>query len=117
MKHVITSLFILSLLSACSSKGKIPPDVLNINTMKPIVWDMISTEQNIVASDPVRIDSFKLPLIAGYEKVFAVHKIDKNTFYKSFDFYEAHPDLLKVLMDSVSSYGMRKKAELYNRYK
>lgn len=117
MKLVIILLFILSLFTACSSKGKIPPGVLHINAMKPIVWDMIVTEQNIAATDPVRIDSFKLPLLAGYEKVFAVHKIDKNTFYKSFDFYEAHPDLLKVLMDSVNSYGMRKKAELYNRYK
>jgi uncharacterized protein DUF4296 len=38
-----------------------------------------------------------------YEQVFRIHNITKNEFQKSLDFYQARPDLLKIIFDSISS--------------
>lgn len=48
-----------------------------------------------------------------YQQVFAIHKITREQFDKSFKFYESHPDKIKILFDSVSEYGSRKKQEQY----
>ncbi len=41
--------------------------------------------------------------IKMYEQVFLIHKIDKKTFYSSLNYYQQHPNLNKVLIDSLLS--------------
>jgi hypothetical protein len=35
------------------------------------------------------------------QQVFAVHKVSKETFYESYDFYKAHPALMQPMLDSL----------------
>ena len=38
-----------------------------------------------------------------YEKVFALHGTTRDEFARSFKYYNAHPALLKVVMDSINT--------------
>lgn len=96
---------------ACSSPNKIPETVLSPEKMKPVLWDIILADQYILSKDPNE-DSLKSKAIIKFEEVFAKHRINKETFYNSFRYYEEHPDLLKVLMDSVAAYGARERNDL-----
>lgn len=108
----LSPLFVLFLfITSCSSTDKIPETVLSAEKMKPVLWDMILADQYILSKDPNE-DSLKSEAIIKFEEVFAKHKIDKEIFYNSFRYYEEHPDLLKVLMDSVTAYGTRERGDL-----
>ena len=122
MKRLIV-LIVLAGLGACASGDKIPEDVIQPEKMKVIVWDLLLAEQR--ALDDTTLN--KLPVgkerakgltstsTSLFNEVFAIHKTDKNTFYKSYAYYEGHPDKLKLLMDSVSAYATRKRTDLYKR--
>jgi hypothetical protein len=46
-----------------------------------------------------------------YEHVFTIHHISKEDFYKSYRYYQQHPDKNKVLFDSLYAVVNRKKIE------
>ncbi len=41
------------------------------------------------------------------QQVLAIHKITKEAFYKSFHYYQAHPQYNKILFDSIAAYSAR----------
>lgn len=51
-----------------------------------------------------------------YEIVFTNHKINKETFYKAYAYYEAHPLQMKVLIDTLDQYGVRERNRLFLKY-
>jgi len=109
MRRIFISLI---LFTACNSK-KLPSDVIEPERMKLIVWDVLRADE--YAADQFHSDSSKSMrkhLSADYANVFAVHKINSNTFYNSYKYYRAHPFLHKILMDSVYAYGTRQRAKL-----
>ncbi|MGN6617768.1 MAG: DUF4296 domain-containing protein [Ilyomonas sp.] len=110
MRLSILFIFLLFFI-ACSNGNKIPDNVLTPEKMKPVLWDMILADQYILSKDPNQ-DSIKSQAIVKFEEVFAKHKIDKESFYNSFRYYEEHPDLLKVLMDSAAAYGTRERSDV-----
>lgn len=103
-----------ALFGSCAS-DEIPKEVLPINTMKVIVWDMAVADQVTINKHLYKSDSLKLMTTMNYQKVFAIHKIDKKKFYDSYTFYEGHPKYLKILYDSVTSYGNRAKTDTYKK--
>jgi hypothetical protein len=98
-----------SLLLACSSS--IPRDVLPPDKMKQIVFDLVRADQfvdNYVIKDTsAKIKDRRITL---YEQVFAIHKTNRKEFYKSYQYYQQHPDKNKILFDSLSAFGIRKQA-------
>lgn len=60
-------------------------------------------------------DTLNLKLLAtqAFQQVFDVHHITKDQFYKSYKYYEQHPDKNNILMDSLAAYASRKRQELY----
>ncbi|MBC7650961.1 MAG: DUF4296 domain-containing protein [Deinococcales bacterium] len=89
-------------------------EILAINDMKTIVWDMTLADEwfnQISNSDSLR--KTRNINIQLYEQVFASHNITKKNFYTSYQYYQLHPDKMKILIDSVSAYGERIK----NSYK
>ena len=55
--------------------------------------------------------------IALYNKIFDLHKISKDEFYNSYNYYENHPNEMKILLDSISAYGIKKRDTLTNHLK
>lgn len=101
---IIIGLFIVFAVS-CKSKSA---SVIPIKEMKFIMWDMLSADSwytELSAKDTMaRIRKENLNL---YQKVFDIHKTDKEQFYASYRYYSSHPDEMKILMDSVNAYGTR----------
>ena len=53
--------------------------------------------------------NIKTQRITLYEQIFAIHKTNREEFYKSFKYYQQHPDKNKILFDSLNAYINRKK--------
>ena len=82
-----------------------------------MVWDLEVAEQTASERFLMKHDSLRMEATSRYLQVFQKYKTDKTGFYKSMDYYETHPDVLKTLFDSVSAYGTRKRTEIYkNKY-
>ena len=103
------------LLAACKGGGN--EQVLSINQMKVIMWDMLKADELYAVQQgkdsTIRIQKKNL---AYYEAIFAYHKINRSTFYKAFAYYEAHPLQMKELLDSIDQYATRERNRSFMRY-
>jgi hypothetical protein len=103
------------LLAAC--RGNSNEQLLDINEMKVIVWDMLKADELYTVQQAkdstLRIQKKNL---VYYEKIFAYHKISRSSFYKSFEYYEAHPPQMKELLDSLDQYATRERNRSFMRY-
>jgi hypothetical protein len=104
-------IFVLLLgLVACSDKHTLPKDVIVPVSMQKIVWDMLQADevalQNKLKDTTIVLknESFKL-----YDKVFAIHKVSRDQFYKSYEYYQKHPHLYKALMEGVKSIAQKER--------
>ena len=114
MKVLAPGLMIFFLIG-CTNTTKVPGNVLSMNKMEVILWDMIQAERfNALfqikdsASKNIALEKFKL-----YEQVFVIHKTSKDEFIKSYKYYLGRPDLSKVMFDSITAKAERLKAETY----
>jgi len=116
MKPCLFVVMVCSFFAACSSDD-VPKDVIPLEKMKLIVFDVMRSEQ--LASIKYSKDTAALRRTAPefYQQVFSIYKISKDDFYKSFDYYEAHPDKEKELLDSVSAIAGRNRQEIYLKHR
>ena len=116
MKNCFPYCIAFFMLASCTPKEKkIPKDIMPIDKMKLIVWDMAEAGAYTECAKEKRKDTSKTLSTASLEQVLKLHKITKEDFFKSFTFYQSHPLLNKELFDSVNSYSQRKRNELYRR--
>lgn len=113
----LACLAIFFTLTSCGDEGEIPKGIFPVDRMKVIMFDVISAQEmaQVVANKDTtaaRQKTFEL-----YQQVFDIYKINREDFFKSFTYYEGHPDQLKVLTDSLYAYGTRKRQELYMKMK
>jgi hypothetical protein len=92
---------------SCNQKTEIPDSILAPDRMEKLLMDMLRAEEflNQRQSDSVITDSFNR--IKLYQSVLTLHKTTKEDFKNSFTFYEAHPNLLKTVLDSMYSEAAR----------
>jgi hypothetical protein len=116
MKQRLICITIICAFIACTPKEKeIPADIMPVNKMKLIVWDM--AQAGAYASYLKENDSATKVVNTGYlAEVLKLYNISKADFYKSFNFYQQHPVLNKELFDSVSAYAQRQKSEIYKKH-
>ncbi len=112
----IFSVFILLLaFASCSSDNNIPKNVIPVEKMKFIMWDMMRAGELAATQYTKDSSNLKLKTTELFEQVFKIHSIDKNKFYSSYHFYEEHPNMNKILLDSLSAYATRQRLELYKK--
>jgi hypothetical protein len=103
MRKLVPLFFILLFIISCSDKKKIPKGVLPQAKMQAVLWDMISAGEFLTAyvlnKDSVdkMAESSKL-----YGQTLQFHHITREDFDKSYLFYQQHPALMKVILDSLS---------------
>lgn len=115
-KFVFLGSLLMLVLVACTNKDKIPNDVLPREEMEKVMWDMVQAdrfstqflERDSVAKKDIKTENLKL-----YEKVFQVHKITREEFIHSFQFYLSRPDINKVLFDTMAARANRRRADVY----
>jgi Domain of unknown function (DUF4296) len=112
MRYIaVYTLFFSLFITACNSNKKVLP----IQQMKVVMWDIITTDEWMKLS--ATKDSsilLKKENISLYNKIFGLHKISKDEFYNSYEYYQAHPNEMKILLDSVAAFGIKKRDTLTN---
>ena len=94
-------LLIISFIS-CSEKEQ-KKNILPENEMREIMWDMVRADQYVAAFLPKdSTHSRKDQSIALYEDIFHIHKITREQFKTSFDYYSSPPDLFRPILDSLA---------------
>lgn len=92
------------LFQACSDKDKIPANILSKSKMQTVLWDLLRADEYVIsvaaADSTLNVKDKSIEL---YEQVFKMHNVTKNEFQKSLVFYQARPDLLKVILDSITN--------------
>ena len=107
-------LWILLLLGTACSGGTVPGDIIPPDKMKAIVFDL--TQSEVYVNNYVLKDSSlksKDQHIKIYEQVFLIHNISKKDFYKSFKYYQQHPNINKILFDSTLAYANRQRDVMF----
>jgi hypothetical protein len=114
MRKLLLVFFIAPIFSQCTSSDKIPPDVLSIDKMKGTVWDLMKASE-LALHDTIHHKEINLmdDETTLFQKIFQLHRIDKNTFYKSYDFYLKNPQWNAILLDSVNVMATRDRNEMY----
>jgi hypothetical protein len=101
MKLSICFIFCLFIIS-CTSENKPPVDIIQPKEMKSILWDVMRAQT--LANEIARKDSSVNTAIETKslsKKVFQIHKTDSANFNKSYNWYVKHPDVLKLIFDSL----------------
>jgi len=115
--RTIFCITLFSLLVSCSSDDEVPRDIIPIPQMKFIMFDVITAQEAAGLTFTKDTTALKQKTFELYQQVFAIYKISRGDFFKSFHYYEANPDKIKVLYDSLTAYANRKRQELYQKLK
>ena len=105
----------ITLFAACASEDDIPANIIPLDKMKFISWDMLRASE--YAKDQFAKDSATKTkkTLTLYQQVFKIYAITKDQFYESTRYYQSHPDKNKILLDSIAEYAARKRQDLYKK--
>lgn len=116
MRGLLLLFTMLSTLS-CGNSKRIPDDIIPKEKMENIFWDMIMADR--LAAQYILKDSaikdVKKESFMVYDKVFQTHRISQEEFIKSYKYYISRPDISRVIFDSLSNRGSRKRQESYKK--
>jgi Domain of unknown function (DUF4296) len=95
-----------------SCNGDLPSGILAQEKMESILWEQMQadafTREFVVRDTSKKIIEENLKI---QQKIFSKYDIDKETFYKSYNYYLQHADVLKPIIDSIVSKQTRIKQE------
>lgn len=101
MKNLLY-LILLIMLFSCGKSNKPPSSLIQPKEIQSILWDVMRAET--LASEISLKDSsvhVAIETKSLSQKVFKIHKTDSATFNKSYNWYVKHPDVLKIIFDSL----------------
>jgi hypothetical protein len=104
---------LIFLLVSCGSKKVPEGKVLSTDKMQAVMWDILQAEA--YTDLYLKKDSSKnifLQNAALQKKVFLLHKISKEDFYKSYDYYSNHSAEMRILLDSISVKAERNRSKM-----
>ena len=102
MRYLSLAVILVALLFSSCSKKKVPPDILGPEKMQAVYWDYIRAD--VFANDFIKRDSSKNVEVENarlQQAIFKLHKVTKDEFYKSYDYYLNHQLLMKGMIDTM----------------
>ena len=112
--RVIYFILIVFFIAGCTQKNKIPRGILSQEKMRFIMWDLIRADEYannfLVKNNSLNFNPEKAGL---YEQIFKLHSTKADIFKKSLAFYQAKPNLLKVIIDSLRTEERKALQEKY----
>lgn len=104
MRKALLIILLGLFVTGCSSKEKIPRDLIPQKKMKAVLWDLMRADQflsDYVLNRDTSLDK-SAERLKYYNRIFSIHKISRENFQHSFAYYQAHTPLFKIIMDSIS---------------
>lgn len=105
MRATLLITIVCFLISGCSSKEKIPQDLIPEKKMQAVLWDLMRADQflnDYVLNRDTSLNK-SAERLKYYNSIFSIHKISRENFQHSFAYYQAHPSLFRMIMDSLST--------------
>lgn len=109
MIRVFILLFGLGLLTSCGNNEN-PSGILKPQKMQAVLWDIIKADA--FTNEFIKKDSAKNAVAENLklqQEIFAIHKITKADFYKSYDYYQSNTTQFKIMLDSMIAQAERDK--------
>ncbi len=114
MRNFLSIFFISLFFFSCLGKDKIPKEILPIDKMKNVIWDLVKAGELAAYDTTIKKNiSLKDSAEIFFNRVFTLHHINKNIFYSSYNFYLQNPQWGSVLMDSVDQVANRERVLQY----
>jgi hypothetical protein len=107
---------LLGLLSCGGGRGG-SSGILSREKMQAVMWDIIAAD--VLTDRFIKKDSSKNAAAENMQlknKIFALHKVTREDYYKSYDYYIAHSDLMKVILDSMAAKAERERMKILERH-
>jgi hypothetical protein len=107
----LTGALLMLCLFSCIGKNSPPSGIIQTDSMRSIMWDMIQADQyakQYLAKDSGKIN-VKEKTLSLYEAVFSIHHTTREEFDKSYQYYLAHQELNKLIFDSLSARNMQER--------
>lgn len=102
MRQMMLCLCLTAFIVSCSgNEGK--GTLLSTAKMQDVMWDMLLADA--FTEKYLKTDSSKKELkqnAALQQKIFELHKISREDFYKSYRYYNNHPDIMRIILDSIN---------------
>lgn len=118
MKNIFF-LIAVSLLVSCLGKNKVPSEILQPNEMQKVLWDVIRAQA--LSTEIARKDSSVNEISETKtltQKVFEIHKIKSSVFNQSYIWYTNHPDIMRIVFDSLNAQNQREsQLEVKEKYR
>lgn len=100
MARLFLLVLLMTMLSC--SRSKYPEGVLPPEKMQAVYWDYLRadvyTKELLSKDSSLQLDSAN---IVFQQQLFNKHKINKETFYKSYEFYISHQLLMRDMLDTM----------------
>ncbi len=100
--RILFILFLFLFSSSCQNAAKVPKDILPVDKMHRVLWDMLRADE--LANQRTTTDTLSRPIFDRkelYRQVFQVHQVTSDNFKKSLQFYQNRPELLQIILDSL----------------
>jgi len=100
----------------CSNSKSKSSGILPKEKMQAVMWDII--EADVFTEQFIKKDSLKNLSMENMQlqnKIFAIHKTTKADFYKSYDYYLAHADQMRIILDSITAKAERDRTKMLEK--
>ncbi|HET9056221.1 MAG TPA: DUF4296 domain-containing protein [Chitinophagaceae bacterium] len=117
MNKVISFIFIFIFI-ACSGRPRIPKDVIKPEKMMLVMADVLKADALSEEKTRTITDSTvrkEVEIAKYYKQVFDIHNISKDDFFKSYNYYLQHPDIYKIILDSVNNRNERERKRILQK--
>ena len=104
MRLLLLCVVVLLFTGACNPSNKVPKGVLPPEKMETVLWDLLRSGNlvnNFILSKDSSLDKNQ-EHIKWINRVLTFHQVSEAEFKKSFSYYQQHPELMSVIMDSIS---------------
>jgi Domain of unknown function (DUF4296) len=96
-------LFLLVLAFSCKQETNPPDKLIEKARMQELLWDLLRADAFITGfagKGDTAFNQLKESVVL-YRQVFAIHKTDKEHFRKSLEWYQQHPGIMKIILDTL----------------
>lgn len=108
-----TLIFFLATLMITACGDGVPNGVLSKKKMEKVLWEVMQGSEFANGYIYYRYPQLNRAAINNtlLDEIFKTNKITKKEFNKSLEYYQNHPDLLMVMMDSIQAKKSRERIE------
>lgn len=95
-----------------------PKGLLPQKKMQQVLWDVLKADtytKQFLSKDSTK--NLKLENAKMQMQIFALHKVTKEDFYLSYEYYKTKPQLFNAIMDSISNNTTLERYTEYDKYK